>query len=153
MNVTLLDLARKYLDVEEREGLADHPQIRAWLMRAGFGADAHDEIAWCGAMIGELARLLGTARSPTPARARSWLRVGTPVDIEDARPGFDVVVLSRGKLPQPGADVVDAPGHVMLYVSHDATKVTGVGGNQDNAVTVATFLRSRVLGVRRLHEE
>jgi hypothetical protein len=61
-----------------------------------------------------------------------------------------VVILKRGDGPQPGPEVLQAPGHVGLFHGLDAGGVRLLAGNQGNAVTVATFPRDQVLGVRRL---
>ena len=62
--------------------------------------------------------------------------------------GFDVVVLWRGARDSPS-------GHVGLFagMDHDSGTVRLLGGNQGDAVSIATFPADRVLGVRRLHEE
>src|SRR5690606_39921274 len=53
------------------------------------------------------------------ARARSWLRVGITVPIESATKGWDIVVLKRGQGPQPGPEIINAPGHVGFYAGRD----------------------------------
>jgi hypothetical protein len=40
-------------------------------------------------------------------------------------------------------------GHVGFYVGRGAGQVLVLGGNQSNAVTVASFTESRLLGYRR----
>ena len=85
--------------------------------------------------------------------ARSWLRVGTRVPLEEARPGWDVVIFSRGVLPQPGVEVIDAPGHVGFFVARLGTQVVVLGGNQNDQVCYAAFPEDRVLAVQRLREE
>ena len=83
--------------------------------------------------------------------ARSWLRVGTPIALDQAIVGNDVVVLQRGTGAQPGPSVIDAPGHVALFGGFDGPdRVILRGGNQGDAVSDASFPRARVLGVRRL---
>jgi hypothetical protein len=85
------------------------------------------------------------------AAARSWLKVGTPIALDDASTEHvDVVVLKRGDGQQPGPEVLAAPGHVGLFHGLDAGGLHLLAGNQSNAVTVATFPRDQVLGVRRL---
>jgi uncharacterized protein (TIGR02594 family) len=150
MNVTALSVALKYLDTREREGAADNPFIRAWLMQAGFGPDAHDEIPWCASFVNHIAWLLGLPRPKLPARARSWLTVGVPVSLAAARPEWDVVILKRGGGDQPGPEVIDAQGHVGFFTSYTLPDVFMLGGNQGDAVNVQRFPESRVLGVRRL---
>ena len=158
MNLTAYDLAMRYLGVAEARGDDTNPHIRAWLADAGI-SHAQDETPWCGAFMWHLfGRLLGPGLlgkyTPTfPARARWWLTVGRPVALSEARVGFDVVVLKRGDGEQPGPDVLDAPGHVGLFGGLRDGFVRLLGGNQGNAVSVASFPAARVLGVRRLCEE
>ena len=141
ISVTALSLARRYLGVKEIIGKGNHPLISWWLSLCAYGMEAPDEIAWCSAYVNGIAWELSLPRSKSAA-ARSWLKVGTPVVLEDALPGFDVVVLERGN------DGVS--GHVGFYVSHNDKVVRLVGGNQSNAVTEQDFERVKVLGVRRL---
>jgi hypothetical protein len=78
------------------------------------------------------------------------LLVGQPISLEDARAGFDIIILSRGK-DAPDADVIDAPGHVGFFAgmeSHDQIAI--LGGNQSNSVNVRRYSKKRLLGVRRL---
>lgn len=100
-----------------------------------------DEIPWCSAFVNGIAWELGLPRSESAA-ARSWLAVGRDIPIDVAKPGFDIVILERGK-----------GGHVGFYESHDNFFVSMLGGNQGNKVSIASFERGRILGVRRLYEE
>ena len=149
MTLDAFRLAQRYLGVHERAGDQHHPLIQWWLSLCAFGLDAADEIAWCSAFVNGVAWELGLPRSKSAA-ARSWLAVGEPVPLDEAQPGFDVVVLQRGEGPQPGAAVLDAPGHVGFFAGLDADAVFVLAGNQSNAVNVQRFPRWRVLGVRRL---
>jgi uncharacterized protein (TIGR02594 family) len=150
--ITALRLALTY------EGLREsHPvgklYVEAWLAACGLpGADA-SSTAWCGAFAAEIARRCGLPmpRSVMALRARAWLDVGEEIPLDDARPGWDIVVFQRGAPPQPPAQVRTAPGHVAWFLSRpDADHVEVVGGNQGDTVNRARFLASRVLGVRRL---
>jgi hypothetical protein len=78
-----------------------------------------------------------------PLRARSWLTWGKP--LEKPIPGC-VVVLKRGNNPHQG--------HVGLYVQpgKDGT-IYVLGGNQGDAVTIAKFRKSSVLGYRWPEDE
>lgn len=141
-------LARTFLGTREAPGAVANLQILSWL-RLDNSWPTDDAVPWCSAFANYVAKLLGLPRS-RDLRARSWLRVGSPVPLAIAEEGFDVVVLARGEGPQPGPDVADAPGHVGFYCGHDAEVVRVLGGNQGDAVTIAEFPVERVLGVRRL---
>jgi len=152
LQVSAFSRAQRYVGqiIEQLGAGADHPLIQWWLSLCGFGFSAHDEIAWCSAFVNGIAWDLRLPRSKSAA-ARSWLTVGEVIPLEKAEVGFDVVILQRGNGPQPGADVLAAPGHVGFFagMSEDG-RVMVLGGNQSNGVTVAPFERERVLGVRRL---
>jgi hypothetical protein len=95
---------------------------------------------------------LGFVPKRVTAAARSWLIAmgGLAITLEEASTQhLDAVILKRGDGPQPGPDVIAAQGHVGLFYGLDGDNVRVLGGNQSNAVTVASFPRSRVLGVRR----
>lgn len=153
MNITAFDMAQRYVGVREFDGMRSHPLIQWWLSRTSDSPATHDflgdETPWCSAFVNGIAWELNIQRSRSLA-ARSWLHMGVPVDIDHASIGFDVVILKRGDGPQPGADVINAPGHVGFYAGHDPERIHILGGNQSDAVTIASFPRARVLGIRRL---
>lgn len=145
--MTALDLARKFLGVKEQPGSGSNPLVLAMLQHvAGWVQD--DDTAWCSAFVGFVAWLCDLPQSGSLA-ARSWLKVGTPVTVEDALAGADIVVLKRFA-NAPGPTVPNALGHVGFYVSSDSGTVTVLGGNQGNEVSIERFPLDRVLGIRRL---
>jgi uncharacterized protein (TIGR02594 family) len=145
--MTALDLAHKFLGVKEQPGSGSNPLVLAMLQHvAGWVQD--DETAWCSAFVGFIAWLCDKPQSGSLA-ARSWLKVGLPVTIDEARPGSDIVVLKRFA-SAPGPATLSALGHVGFYVSSDASTVTVLGGNQGNEVSIERFPIDRVLGIRRL---
>jgi len=109
----------------------------------------NDEVPWCSAFVNYICWLLRLPRSKD-LRARSWLEVGTPVTLEQATPGFDIVVLKRGSPPQPGPDVIDAPGHVGFFAGFDGALIEVLGGNQANTVKVSRYDPQNLLSIRRL---
>lgn len=149
MNLTAFDLAQRYTGIQELPGGKNHPLIQWWLALCGFGMDSEDEIAWCSAFVNGIAWELRLPRSKSAA-ARSWLNVGTPVTLDQAEPGFDVVVIQRGTAPQPGPEVINATGHVGFFAGLEGDLISILGGNQSDSVSVARFSKSRLLGVRRL---
>jgi len=150
MNIDAFSLAQRYVGaVMERKGSVHHPLIQWWLSLCGLGMDSPDETPWCSAFLQGIAWELRLPRSKSAA-ARSWLNVGLPIPLSDARAGFDVVILQRGAGPQPGPEVLQAPGHVGLFAGLEAGRVLLLGGNQGDQVSIAGFPVDRVLGVRRL---
>lgn len=154
MRVTAFDLAMRFVGVREVQGPLSNAHVLAMLRLDATWVEG-DDVAWCSAFTNYVAWLLRLPRSKSLA-ARSWLKVGTPIALLDARPGFDVVVLSRGGGEQPGADVIDAPGHVGFFAGLEGERrstVLVLGGNQGDEVNVAPYSVARILGVRRLHVE
>ena len=152
MQITLYDLAQRFVGMKEVPGKEDSPMILAMLRLDGSWPE-HDEVPWCSAFLNMVAWLLRLPRSKSLA-ARSWLKVGRPVLDHEARVGWDVVVLKRGGGDQPGPEVTEgAPGHVGLFAGWETSdRVLMLGGNQGDTVCVAGFPRSRILGIRRLSE-
>ena len=148
IQTSAVSIARTYIGTEELEGQDNNAAIVAMLREIAPWASG-DEIPWCSAFVHHIARLLGLPRSRS-LRARSWLAIGKPVQLGDARAEEDVVVLKRGRGKQPGPEVIDWPGHVGFYVDKTPGEVHVLGGNQADAVTVARFPAENVLGVRRL---
>lgn len=146
--MTAFKLAERYIGIKELSGSKDHPLIQWWLSLCGMGTESPDETPWCSAFVNGIAWELRLPRSKSAA-ARSWLAVGTAIALDDARVG-DVVILKRGASPQPGPEVLRAPGHVGFFAGLEASSVLILGGNQGNAVGLARFSRNDVLGVRRL---
>jgi uncharacterized protein (TIGR02594 family) len=145
--MTALDQALKFIGIKEQPGSASNPLVLFMLQHvAGWVQD--DAVAWCSAFVGFIAWLWDLPQSNSLA-ARSWLKVGTPISLVEARPGFDIVVLKRGA-NSPGPSVLEAEGHVGFFVSQDIGGVTVLGGNQGDAVSIEKFPVDRVLGVRRL---
>lgn len=148
MTLTAFDIAMRFVGVKEISGLSAQPMIAAMLsLDSQIGTS--DEIPWCSAYVNFVAWILRLPRSKSLA-ARSWLQVGTPIELAEARPGFDVVILKRGAGPQPGPDVIQAPGHVGWFAGYDGVTLTLLGGNQSNSVSLARFPATDVLGVRRI---
>jgi uncharacterized protein (TIGR02594 family) len=148
MTVTPFTVAQRFLRIKEIAGATSTPLVLAMLqLDAGWVQD--DQTSWCSAFVNFCCFVLGLPRSKSLA-ARSWLLVGQSIPLTDARVGFDVVVLSRGTGKQPGADTITAPGHVGFYAGQDATSVQLLAGNQGDAVSIASFPKARILGVRRV---
>jgi uncharacterized protein (TIGR02594 family) len=154
VRVTAFDLAQRFVGLREVQGPLSNAHVLAMLRLDAAWVEG-DSVPWCSAFANYVAWLLRLPRSKSLA-ARSWLKVGTPIALTDARPGFDVVVLSRGEGEQPGPDVTAAPGHVGFFAGLEGERrstVLVLGGNQGDEVSVSPFPVARVLGVRRLFSE
>ena len=141
MILTPYTIAHNLIGVHEVPGAKSHPLIE-WMLSLCSPDGMHsDETPWCSAFVNGVAELCGCARSRSLA-ARSWLKIGTPVDITLARVGWDVVILSRP--PNEWA------GHVGFFAAIDSTTVAVLAGNQSDEVNIQRFPLDRVLGVRRI---
>ena len=148
--MTAYESAQRYVgEIKEMPGAAHHPFIQWCHMLCALGSDQPDETPWCSAFVNAICWHLRLPRSKSAA-ARSWLAIGQTISLEQAMPGMDVVILQRGDGPQPPATVIAAPGHVGFFSGLDGQFVSVLGGNQSDGVTIASFPRARVLGVRRL---
>lgn len=144
------NLAQRFIGLQEIAGNVDNPQILSMLKLDAGDWVEHDEVPWCSAFVNYICWLLRLPRSKS-LRARSWLEVGTAVQLKDAEVG-DIIVLKRGKGSQPGPEVIDAPGHVGFYagLSDDEHLIEVLGGNQSDSVKVSRYPVDSLLGVRRL---
>lgn len=142
------ELAERFIGVREVPGVASNPQVLA-MLRLDQEWPEGDHVPWCSAFLNYVAWLLRLPRSKD-LRARSWLCVGRPLRIEEARRGFDTVILRGPGRHQPGPEVIDAPGHVGLFAGLESSRVMVLGGNQSDRISVARYPLARVLGVRRL---
>lgn len=143
MTISCFDLAQRFVGVKETPGAASTPIVLAMLQLDGDWPK-DDSVPWCSGFCNWIAWLLRLPRSKSLA-ARSWLDVGRPIQLDDAQPQNDVVILSR-----------DGGGHVGFFAGlegpRDGRRVLILGGNQSDAVTVSAFPIERVLGVRRLSD-
>ena len=148
MEITALSLAMRYVGVLEIAGTGNHPLIQWWHSLCGGGLAVPDDVPWCSSFCNGPTWELRLPRSKSKA-ARSWLTVGTPIYLSDAKPANDVVILTRaGATKDP--NVLNAPGHVGFYAGYANGRVLLLGGNQSDAVSVSSFPDASVIGVRRL---
>lgn len=131
-------IARTQLGVKERAGEGDNPEIVKYHRTTNLPTSLQnqDETAWCSSFVNwcmEQAGIEGT----DSASARSWLRWGQKI----TTPTLGcVVVFRRGNNP--------AHGHVALFVRNVGDEIEVLGGNQNDAVTIARYAKSRLLGYR-----
>lgn len=153
IEITAFDLAQRFYGVREVAGVHSNALILG-MLRLDQEWPASDAVPWCSSFTSFICWLLRLPRSKSLA-ARSWLEVGTPTPLSQAEVGFDVVVLKRstgkpGANPEPGPEVLAAPGHVGFYAGREGEFVMVLGGNQGDAVNVSRYALSDILGIRRL---
>ena len=151
MQITAFDIAQRFIGIKEVPGMESNPMVLAMLKLDGDWPE-DDKVPWCAAFCNWVCWLLRLPRSKS-LRARSWLNVGYGIELQEAMPGFDVVVLRRGQLPQPGPEVIEAAGHVGFYAGHGPGFIELLGGNQGDMVKVSRYDSERILGIRRLLTE
>jgi len=148
LRISAFSLAQRFLGLRETPGVASNAHVLSMLQLDAAWVQ-NDEVPWCSAYVNYICWLLRLPRSKSLS-ARSWLGVGIPVNIDEAKPGFDVVVLQRGGADEPGPEVLAAPGHVGFFAGRTPGQIHVLGGNQSNTVSVQAFEPSRLLGLRRL---
>jgi len=113
--------------------------VAAYLKATGVGRSA-DETPWCSAFVNWCMRMAGFPGT-LQANARSWLEWGG-ISLDFPVYG-SVVVLWRDKL-------AGSLGHVGFFVKLWDDNLLLLGGNQNDAVSIRPYPRSRVLGMRWL---
>jgi uncharacterized protein (TIGR02594 family) len=140
--MTPYQVAKTYLGTREVPGKKSNGVILNWYRRLQILIN-DDETPWCSTFLNFCALEADYERSGK-LNARSWLKVGVGIQgIRNAREG-DVIIFERGNSGWQG--------HVTFLVSVDLVAGTArcLGGNQGDAVTVATYDLGKLLGIRRL---
>lgn len=131
---TWVPLAKSFIGVSEIPGTRHSPIILKWLnyLNAWWN---DDETPWCGVFIAFIFKTLGYPIPKLYMRAKSWLNWGKPVD----NPVLGAVCIIDRK----------GGGHVFIVLGVTLSgNIVGIGGNQGNKVSIASFDKSRVLGYR-----
>lgn len=135
-----MKVARDLIGTREVKGPEDSPVIMEMYRSVGHDWVEHDEVAWCAAFVGHCIEKVGL-KSTRKLTARSYLNYGYDIDLNDARDG-DIVIFSRGNSTWQG--------HVGFYTGHTKNGIKVLGGNQGDRVSIATYPKSKLLGVRRV---
>ncbi len=120
----------------EIHGAKDNPRVMDYWAGADLKSVASsDETPWCAAFVGAMLRSSGVTRSGP--NAKSYLSYGFGLDA----PVFGaVVVLNRPP--------VEWQGHVGFFAGATDKKIHLLGGNQGDRVSIASFDRERIAGIR-----
>lgn len=137
----MIEVALKEFGTREIVGRKHNDEVLKYFTETGHSWVKDDETAWCSAFWNWVAKKSGYEVSGK-LNARSWMKVGESVDLEQAKPG-DTVVLWRESRSS-------WKGHVGGYIRHNAQFIWILGGNQNNEVNIKKYNRNRLLGVRRL---
>lgn len=135
-----LAAARRKIGTREAPGPANNPTILGWAKRLGtkvlgivYNAD---DVPWCGVFVAHCLDEAGITSPMLAVRAKSWAAWGANLRADRLAPGA-VLVFER-----------EGGGHVGFYVGEDATSYHVLGGNQDDAVTVARVAKTRLIASR-----
>lgn len=131
-----LALASHEQGTHEGVGKANNPKVVAYFKDAGFAGVKDDATAWCAAFVGAMLDRSGHKPSGSLA-ARSYEAWGI---------GLKEPVLGCVATKRRGNSAWQ--GHVFFVVGADKDHVYGLGGNQSDAVNVASFKRSEVTAFR-----
>ena len=138
--MTHIELAFSQFGIKETVGEIDNPEVMKYFREIGFGgAGIKDETAWCSAFANWVAEA-SCLESSGALNARSWLTVGSPVEMPQLG---DIVVFWRESKES-------WKGHVGFYVNHDEKNIYVLGGNQGNQVCIRPYSKDRLLEYRRL---
>ncbi len=116
--------AFRYIGIREGAGNIDNPVVVKMYADAGHPEVKHDEVAWCAAFVGAVLKRCGLANSGS-LMARSY-------DTYGKRLASPIVGCIATKARTGG-------GHVFFVVGIDKAHVLGLGGNQNDSVSVARF--------------
>lgn len=129
--------ADRWLGLKEIPGSKHHPQILSW-WESIKQSYRDDETSWCAAYVGGILEEIGI-ESTRSAAARSYEKYGVAV----TTPTYGAITVFWRE------SRTGWKGHVAFLVGvTKAGELLCLGGNQDNAVTVAKFSRDRLLGFR-----
>lgn len=132
-----LNVARHFIGEQEIPGKRSSPSIREMFSLCGRGDITRDETPWCAAFVGACLALSGW-RNTQSLSARSYLRFGKK--LSKPLPGA-IAVFWRKSRHGPS-------GHVGFFLSEKGGRIEILGGNQNDAVSIKTFPKSRLLGYR-----
>lgn len=133
-----LEIALSEYGQKEIEGVKHNPRIVNYAKESGFKFVNDDETPWCSIFMNWVCLKAGKERSYKP-NARSWLNVGEAV----AEPQLgDIVILKRGNS--------EWQGHVGIYITGSGGSIYMLGGNQANQVNISAYLKTDLLGYRRI---
>ena len=150
-NFIVLKLMFKFLGVSEYSK-GSNPVILNWIKSFFPKAKDDSDYSWCS--IGLISILSENESFKKQIKfnnidpmARSWMRLPSVIEnIQDALPG-DIVILTRG---------LGLSGHVGVFLGEDfnnKNNINLIGCNQSDAVSIASFNKDRIIGIRRLDYE
>ena len=143
----LVAAALQYIGIREVPGLANNPVIMDMAKSLGIShIYTNDDTAWCAVFVNHLIRITGKPIDLYPhdrydlIRAKKAANKFPIIPNEHWRMG-DVVILQR-----------EGGGHCFIALADTADNtIYGVGGNQNNRVSIAEFSKERIISVKRFY--
>ena len=129
-----MTIARAEVGVHEIAGAEDNARIVEYHKATTLKA-SDDETPWCASFVCWCLAQAGI-ENPRSAASKAFRTWG--VQVQEPQVG-DVVVFDHG----------GGKGHVGFFVGGEGTSLRILGGNQGDAVKVATFTRKRLHSFRR----
>lgn len=126
-----MPIAKTYLGVHEGVGDADNPKVVELFTLAGHPEVKHDSTAWCAAFVGGVLAKANVGGTGSLA-ARSYEKFGVRLEM----PVFGCIGVKSRK----GSAWA---GHVGFVVGANRNQIILLGGNQNDAVSVAAFPRDQ----------
>lgn len=125
--------------VKETAGRGDNSRIVEYHQSTTLPPEdaSQDETSWCSSFVNWCMMKANIKRTGN-AMARSWLNWGEPL----TTPKYGCIVVLWRETPSSSS------GHVGFFVKQEGDKIVLLGGNQSDAVTQASYPKSRVLGYR-----
>lgn len=131
-----MDIARAEMGVAEDTGPGSNDRILHYAKSAGYTPSKGDGDPWCGNFLAYVMSEAGYRLPGQPWRARAWAEWGKPVKPQRGA----VAVVPRGKSK--------ATGHVFLIDRVEGEWLYGLGGNQNDSVSIAKFRKDRLVACR-----
>lgn len=126
--------ARRYIGAKEIPGKENNALIVGWWKKIKRGGIKEDAVPWCAAFVGAMLEEVGIISSRFES-ARSYMQWGIPLKKPVAG---CIAVFSRAGGGHVGFVIADAGNDRLLIL----------GGNQKDQVSIAPFVKDRVIGYR-----
>jgi uncharacterized protein (TIGR02594 family) len=133
-----MEFALGEVGTRESPGIADSPRVVEYLEAVDLSTQLrHDATPWCSAFANWCMKQAGIPGTGSAA-ARSWLDWGKP--LSTPKRGCIVVLWRKAR---------DTPfGHVGFYMRASGNRVSLLGGNQGDMVSISPYSAARVLSYR-----
>lgn len=138
--MTPFEIAMTQYGVRGVLGVGDNPEVLKYFKETGFEWVKDDDTAWCAAFLNWCLMKAGKPHTGS-LMARSFLNYGS--ETKTPKMG-DIVVIWRGA---PNSVF----GHAGFFIAETDIGIFILGGNQDNAVYIIEYPKTKLLGYRTIH--